>query len=339
VKKIISAFIIFWCFFSPACVIGATVILKSGKMIEGEIVERTDLYIRTESHGMRLTTYLDEIESIDGRLIDTPQDSSSFSASQFKNREQVFADTSLAVVYVTTPEPTGERFLGSGFIVSPQGAVATSFHILKNLDQINVKFKNGTIQPALGVVYQDTTKDICVLKINAQGLPALSLGDSNSVKAGKNFYRMGNPLGFEYSLSDAQMIAKKDINAVQWLQFSTQGDTENVGGPLINADGEAIGLITYLSPDNKEMNFALASNDIKPFLERPPVLFADFLQKITEADYLLVEGFVKFLRGEDDQAISLYDRVVGINPSFFEAYNNRGNAFERKGLAGETAFF
>lgn len=321
----------FCCFAVCADACPATVILKSGKLIKGEIIETTSQYIRIETDGIRLTTYLDDIESIDGRLVDASGDPSRLILPSNKSPEQVFADTSLAVVYIVTPDSAGDRFLASGFIASPGGAVVTSFHNLRNVTDIRVKLRDGTVYPALGVVYQDTDKDICVLKINAQNMPVIALGNSNSLKPGEKVYRMGNPLGFAYGLNDSVFLAKRSVNGIQWLQFATQAASDNIGGPLINERGEAIGLITYLAVDNNDLNFALASNEIKPFLERPPVLLSDFLNKITPADYSLNEGFILFLRGDDDRAMESYDNAIRLNPTYFQAYNNRGNIFEKKG--------
>ena len=138
---------------------------------------------------------------------------------------------------------------GSGFILTEDGYIVTNFHVVEGASAVSVSFMDGTELPAT-VVGFDSTNDVAVLKVDAQGLPAARLGSSSVVNVGDMVVAIGNPLGELNATQTVGYICGKDrgittggpiINMLQTDAAITPG---NSGGPLFNMAGEVIGITT-----------------------------------------------------------------------------------------------
>ena len=326
--KSIFLIILFFIFITPIC-LGETIKLKSGKIISAPIEEQTDEYIRVDISGIPITYYFDEIESIDGRRIYTPK---TYSTPQTRisslTPKDIFAQISPAVVYITTKTPSGQEYLGSGFIVDSQGVIVTNYHVIQGAQEAYVKLKDGAEYPVKGIIYYDIDRDLCILKINADYLPTISLGDSNKIQIGETVYCIGNPLGLEYSFSDGMLSGVRDHQNLKWLQFTAPISPGNSGGPLINPQGQVIGMVTFLMTGGQNLNFALTINEIKPYISTTTKMrFDDFVESVSEADYYIMVGNEYYFQGDYTQAITYYQEALQINPNSALAYRNLGAAY------------
>jgi serine protease Do len=144
------------------------------------------------------------------------------------------------------PQPqTPERGLGSGFIVSPDGVILTNAHVVDNSHDITVKLSDRREFKAK-VVGIDKLTDIAVLRIDAHGLPTVKLGDSKSVQVGQWVIAIGSPYGFENTVTagivSATSRALPEGTYVPFIQTDAPVNPGNSGGPLINMDGQVIGI-------------------------------------------------------------------------------------------------
>ncbi|HVC12279.1 MAG TPA: DegQ family serine endoprotease [Burkholderiales bacterium] len=144
------------------------------------------------------------------------------------------------------PEPQGPtRGLGSGFIVSPDGIILTNAHVVDNSHDITVKLSDRRELKAK-VIGVDKLTDIAVLKIDAHNLPTIKLGDSNSVQVGQWVIAIGSPYGFENTVTagivSATSRALPDGTYVPFIQTDAPVNPGNSGGPLINMNGQVIGI-------------------------------------------------------------------------------------------------
>lgn len=327
--RVVSIFLIS-CFIAGNAFTGV-ILLKSGKTIEGEIIEETEEYIKVNFHGVAITYYFDDIESIDGRRIYIPKAYTN-SASFRKTPEDIFRQISPAVVYITTETIGGESYLGSGFIVDSAGVIITNYHVLQAANKANVQLKDGKVYPVSGVLYYDVQEDICILKIDASGLPVITLGDSSALDIGETVYCIGNPLGLEYSFSNGILAGKRDFQDLQYLQFTAPVSPGNSGGPLINTQGEAVGVVTFLAEGGQNLNFALSIEKVKPNIKQSgQISFEEFTGQVTKADYYFLEGNKFLLQGDSNQAIDCYQQVLNINPACPEAYTNMGIVYYNLG--------
>lgn len=138
---------------------------------------------------------------------------------------------------------------GSGFILSEDGYIITNCHVVEGADKITVDLFNGDSFPAL-LVGSDSSFDIAVLKIEANGLPAVSVGNSDLLKVGEEVVAIGNPLGeLTFTMTNGILSAldreiNTDGNPQNMLQTNAAINSGNSGGPLFDMDGNVIGVTT-----------------------------------------------------------------------------------------------
>ena len=137
------------------------------------------------------------------------------------------------------------RGQGSGFIVSPDGLVLTNAHVVRDAKQVTVKLSDRR-EFAAKVLGSDPATDIAVLKIDAKGLPTVSLGDPSAVQVGDWVLAIGAPYGFEQSATQGIVSAKgrspPGDGVVPFIQTDAAVNPGNSGGPLFDAAGRVIGI-------------------------------------------------------------------------------------------------
>ncbi len=164
---------------------------------------------------------------------------------------------------------------GSGFIISEDGYILTNYHVVEDaysgkLD-IEVISYDGTKYNA-EIVGVEPSNDIAVLKIEAEGLSAASIGNSSGVRVGDTVFAIGNPLGeLEFSMSTGHVSAlDREIttdhdSSINMFQIDAAVNEGNSGGPVYNARGEVIGIVTakYSSSGVEGLGFAIPIDDAK----------------------------------------------------------------------------
>lgn len=138
---------------------------------------------------------------------------------------------------------------GSGFIISEDGYILTNRHVIHGADEITVKLSDRREFEAT-VIGEDEASDIALLKVEAKNLPKLVVGDANAIKIGEWVMAIGSPLSFEQTVTKGIISAKgRPIAGQQYIPY-IQSDVPinrgNSGGPLINMDGEVIGINTLI---------------------------------------------------------------------------------------------
>jgi serine protease Do len=172
------------------------------------------------------------------------------------------------------PEQRVQRGMGSGFIISADGYILTNEHVIDGAQeiQVNVVGKNKAI-PA-EVVGSDHDLDLAVLKIDAgSDLPVLELGNSSAVAVGNWVIAIGNPYGLDHTVTVGVISAKgrpvtvDDRNFRDLLQTDASINPGNSGGPLLNLQGEVIGINTAVSAQAQGIGFAIPSDTVKDVLD------------------------------------------------------------------------
>jgi serine protease Do len=164
--------------------------------------------------------------------------------------------------------------LGTGFVISPDGFIITNNHVIEGVDKIEVHFDNGDTLEAQ-VVGRDPRTDVALIKVEPDGdLPALPLGDSDSIRAGDWVVAIGNPFGLAHTVTAGIVSARhRTINMDpdarrfdDFIQTDAAINPGNSGGPLINLAGEVIGINTAINPRANTIGFAVPSNIAKEIL-------------------------------------------------------------------------
>ena len=143
------------------------------------------------------------------------------------------------------PRGPAKQSLGSGFIVSEDGYILTNNHVIDGADKIIVRL-NDRREFEAKLVGGDKRSDVAVLKIDADDLPVVKLGDSDDIKVGEWVLAIGSPFGFDYSVTKGIVSAigrsLPSDNYVPFIQTDVAINPGNSGGPLFNLDGEVIGI-------------------------------------------------------------------------------------------------
>jgi len=166
-----------------------------------------------------------------------------------------------------------QNSLGSGVIVSAEGHIVTNNHVIDQVDQIEVQLSDGRTKKAR-LVGADSTVDLAVLKIDEPGLKSLKFGDSDAMQTGDFVVAIGNPFGFEETVTDGIISSKGRPNRLDgfgdYLQTNAAINPGNSGGPLVNLRGEIIGINTAIiskSGSSSGIGFAIPSNSVRIALE------------------------------------------------------------------------
>ncbi|MGD9276019.1 MAG: trypsin-like peptidase domain-containing protein [Candidatus Pacearchaeota archaeon] len=152
---------------------------------------------------------------------------------------------------------------GTGFIISDNGYVVTNAHVLSGGSRVSaITYNQKTINADF--IGYDSDFDIALLKISGSYSP-LEIGDSDDVSVGQKVIAIGNPLGLQFSVSEGivSAIHRPGINSIEaYIQTDAALNPGNSGGPLINKNGEVIGINNFKVGDGESLGFALESNYI-----------------------------------------------------------------------------
>jgi serine protease Do len=165
------------------------------------------------------------------------------------------------------PRGLPHQGLGSGLIVAPDGLILTNAHVVKDADEITVTLADKRSFKAK-VVGADPESDIAVVKIEATGLPVAKMADSSKLRVGEIVLAVGSPFGFDQTVTQGIVSAKgrTDVRIIDYedfIQTDAAINPGNSGGPLVNIEGEVVGITTAIASRSggyQGIGFAIPSN-------------------------------------------------------------------------------
>jgi len=170
---------------------------------------------------------------------------------------------------VPPPEEVHPHGVGSGFLINKAGFILTNDHVVANARKINVTTSNGLRFPAV-LVGRDPKTDVALIKIETkQMLPVAPLGDSRAVKVGEWVMAIGNPFGFDHTVTVGIVSAKGRFipgNYDEFIQTDASINPGNSGGPLIDTRGEVVGVNSAIytrTGSNTGISFAIPIDLVK----------------------------------------------------------------------------
>jgi S1-C subfamily serine protease len=163
-------------------------------------------------------------------------------------------------------ENRNEIGLGSGFVIAPE-LVATCFHVVAGSNYIEVKTADRILFPATEVAAADRERDLAIIRVKNLQLPVMALGDSAAVQPGESVIAMGSPLGYQGSISEGIVSGLRDLDKFgEVLQISAPISPGNSGGPLINYQGQVVGVSSLSRIGAQNINFGVPVNALKELM-------------------------------------------------------------------------
>jgi regulator of sirC expression with transglutaminase-like and TPR domain len=178
--------------------------------------------------------------------------------------------TRKSVVVVTVTGRDGrQQGLGSGFVISPDGLIATNLHVIGEARPVSVQTAEGKSWEVRAIEAVDRQQDLALIRIDAKDLPTLPLGDSDALKQGQGVVALGNPQGLKHSVVAGIVSGSREIDGRQMIQLAIPIEPGNSGGPLIDLQGRVHGIITMKSAVTENLGFAVPINALKPLIAKP----------------------------------------------------------------------
>jgi len=171
------------------------------------------------------------------------------------------------------PEQVEQQSIGSGFLIDPAGFIVTNAHVLAQAVQQTIIFADGTKLQADAVAV-DPEHDLAILKVNnSKPLPFLTLGRSDDLMIGETVVVVGNPLGLQHTCTtgiisalDRELAFSRGVKYTGLIQTDASINPGNSGGPLLNINGELIGVTSAIRGDAQNIGFAIPVDELRTYL-------------------------------------------------------------------------
>jgi serine protease Do len=220
--------------------------------------------VASASASMSLVNFADVVERINPAVVNI--DATARSSSDRRRRRSGLPEVPdpFERQDFNSPRDTPRRGAGSGFIIDADGSIITNNHVIEGAERIIVKLSDGRTMRAR-VIGADPDTDIALIKVDGQQrLPVAPLGDSGTLRMGEWVCAIGNPLGYEHSVTVGviSFLGRKlfDPSLDNYIQTDAAINFGNSGGPLINGRGEVIGINAAISSRASNIGFAVPIN-------------------------------------------------------------------------------
>jgi tetratricopeptide (TPR) repeat protein len=246
-----------------------------------------------------------------------------------------------AVVTISIYENEKLLAYGSGFIIDPDGIVATNHHVVSLLFEnpdtsIAIRMANGDFVKAQKMLSFDKTNDVALLKVEGKGLPSLLLSQDYKPKQGDDVFVIGSPFGLETSISNGIISSIRGTD--EFLQITAPISAGSSGSPVLNINGEVIGIATLIIESGQNLNFAIPIKYITNIQNKLPIKEAEPLKatmpSLTKSDNkkISVETHLNlakehFKEKRWDEAIEEYTKAISMSPQNASLYFARGRIY------------
>ena len=186
-----------------------------------------------------------------------------------KTSEVIARETRPSLVTITHDSRPGRADReGSGFFVE-KGLIATNLHVIGEARRIQVTTSDGRELTVKSIHASDRKMDLALIRVSEEDIPALPLGNSDNIPDGLSVVAMGNPQGFRFSIVEGVVSATRPMEGYSMIQLAIPIEPGNSGGPLLNRQGQVIGIPSLKSQVSDNIGFAMQVNSLKLLLDRP----------------------------------------------------------------------
>ena len=252
-------------------------------------------------------------------------------AVSLADANKIFKEKSKAVVVVTAYDERGNAIRhGSGFIVRQDGVVVTNYHVIGMAKDIKVKAGNKVLDVE-GLIFIDKENDLVILKAKARSMPVVKLGVVGKANIGEHVYIIGRPSGFENAISVGLLSEIRKIGEkVEILRMTAAASPGMSGSPVVNGNGEVVGVVTSGSSALHNFSSAISVKLIKGKISRERVTAikeSGLEDYINTATYWNSFGLAYYESGKYKDAIDAYKRAIKVDPYYTYAHLNLGVAY------------
>jgi hypothetical protein len=157
---------------------------------------------------------------------------------------------------------------GSGFLLAANGTMVTNFHVINGIRKVVVTLASGETFSRVHVLQTDESRDLAILRIEGADLPFLSLANSNDVSVGEEVVLIGAPRGLDQTVSNGIVSSVRLLETgTRVIQTTAAASPGSSGGPLVNARGSVIGILSFKVAAGENLNFTIPSNYIRGALD------------------------------------------------------------------------
>jgi tetratricopeptide (TPR) repeat protein len=248
---------------------------------------------------------------------------SSIIFSQNLSAEKIYKKVADAVVVINGYDSKNKLLSqGSGVILNDKGFVVTNYHILANCERFEILHdkKNVNYDDIIGI---DVVKDILILKIINKKFSSIKIGNSKTLDIGQKIYAIGNPLGFQNTISEGIISGFRTFeeSGQNFIQITASISPGSSGGAVVNDKGELIGISALSAKEGQNINFAIPIDEILG------IKLSSYLKDKSFKDFeWFVKGREAYEKGYYQNSIKYYTNFIEAYPFYDAAYNNRGLA-------------
>jgi tetratricopeptide (TPR) repeat protein len=248
-----------------------------------------------------------------------------------------------SAVAVETFDVRGEKLSrGSGFFIESD-RIVTNRHVIDGAYRAEVHSSSGTVYPVKGVVAVDAEGDLALLKIDipAPQIRPLPL-DRTSPQEGESVVVIGNPLGLEGSVTNGIVSAVRDIPTFgRIIQITAPISSGSSGSPVVNMQGQVIGVATLQITGGQSVNFAIPSERISQLQISPVMSLSDLVatsgrNKRAKAVQFFRDGLSFLSKDDCEKALSYFEKAVESDGNYAEAWAQTGFCNEKLGKHAEA---
>lgn len=187
-----------------------------------------------------------------------------------KTVEQLSTEVTPSLITISTKGRDGKyQGVGTGFVIAKQGLIVTNLHVIGDSREFRVETSTGDQLKVLGIHASDRVMDLAIIRVEADSLTPLKLGDINSLAQGAPIVVMGNPHGLRNSVVAGVNSGIREIDGRKMMQLAIPIEPGNSGGPVLDMQGNVHGIVTMKSLVTANLGFAVDIAPLKELLDSP----------------------------------------------------------------------
>ena len=241
--------------------------------------------------------------------------------------DTIVEELTRGVVIVKALRANRSYQMGTGFVISSDGMIATNFHVIVEAERFEIQTKDGKVYPVEVIANYDDASDLFVLKAQTNELSALVLGDSDQLSSGEEVFAIGHTQTQEYQLYHGKYLGPKE-GAGHLLELEIPSVLGNSGGPIFNERNEVIGMLVQGRLDVEGLGYGIPINEAKGFFNYNKVMTPGaFIEGLSEAFKLTYLGDGELMSRKYEAAIEHYRQALSFDKSYLEAHIGLARAY------------